>query len=193
MKLPIFWPVMAMVLAPLTAAPAQERSPATQIAGAVLPLPDSMRAGARVLGYVGGRLVEIRTGTNGMICLADNPADSTFQASCYHQSLEPFMARGRALRAQGLGQNAVDSIREAEVRQGRLKMPAGPAHLASVFAPSDRFDPGAGLPQGSGALDVIYIPYATTASTGITTQPSATRPWLMHPGEYRAHVMIQRP
>jgi hypothetical protein len=93
------------------AAWAQDRSPATQIAGAVLPLPDSMKAGARVLGYREGKLVELRPGANDMICLADNVADSTFQASCYHKSLEPFMARGRELRAQGLKRQAIDSTR----------------------------------------------------------------------------------
>jgi len=168
----------------------QGRSPATQIAGAVLPLPDSMRAGAKVLGYAGDRLVELRQGANDMICLADNPADSTFQASCYHKSLEPFMARGRALRAQGLKRQAIDSARAAEVKSGTLAMPAGPAALYSVFVKNDDFDPAAGLPAGSGGLDVIYLPYATTATTGISSQPSDKGPWLMHPGEYRAHVMI---
>jgi hypothetical protein len=182
--------LVATLLVAAPAAWAQDRPPATQIAGAVLALPDSMRAGAKVLGYQGGKLVEMRPGTNDMICLADSPADSTFQASCYHKSLEPFMARGRALRAQGLKRPAIDSARAAEVKSGALAMPAGPAALYSVFAKNDKFDPAAGLPAGSGALDVIYLPYATSATTGISTQPSDKRPWLMHPGEYRAHVMI---
>jgi hypothetical protein len=59
-----------------------------------------------------------------------------------------------------------------------------------VFVKNDDFDPAAGVPAGSGALDVIYLPYATTASSGISSQPSDKSPWLMHPGEYRAHVMI---
>ncbi|MEP7325718.1 MAG: hypothetical protein ABI836_07210 [Gemmatimonadota bacterium] len=179
-----------VVLFVVPAAWAQDRPAATQIAAAVLALPDSMRAGAGVLGYQGGKLVELRRGTNDMICLADNPADSTFQASCYHKSLEPFMARGRALRAQGLKRQALDSARAAEVKSGALAMPGGPAALYSVFGKQDDFDPAGGMPAGSTALDVIYLPYATTATTGISTQPSEKSPWLMHPGEYRAHVMI---
>ena len=52
----------SLVLA-LGAAPAgaQDRSPAWQIAAAVLPLPDSMRARAAVLGYRAGKLVELRS------------------------------------------------------------------------------------------------------------------------------------
>ena len=172
------------------AAWAQDRPAATQIAGAVLPLPDSMKGGAMVMGNQGGKLVELRAGTNDMICLADNPADSTFAASCYHRSLEPFMARGRALREGGMKRQAIDSARKAEIERGSLTMAKGPAMLYSVFAPNDRFDPTGGAPANAGALDVIYLPYATTATTGISTQPSDKRPWLMHPGEYRAHVMI---
>ena len=181
--------VVGMLLA-VPALHAQDRHPAMQIAGAVFPLPDSMKAGAKVLGYRGGKLVELRVGTNDMICLADNPADSTFQASCYHSSLEPFMARGRALREQGLKRQAIDSARAAEVKSGALVIPRGPAALYSVFAKSDKFDPIEGPPAGATGLDVIYLPYATTASTGISSQPSDKSPWLMHPGEYRAHVMI---
>ena len=185
--------IRQLVLVLLIAAPAvraQDRAPATQIAGAVLPLPDSMKSGAAVLGYQGGKLVEIRRGGNDMICLADDPADTTFQASCYHKSLEPFMVRGRALRAEGLKRPAIDSIRQAEVKSGALAMPSVPAALYSVFVKNDDFDPAAGLPPAAGGLDVIYLPYATTATTGISSQPSDKRPWLMHPGEYRAHVMI---
>lgn len=182
--------IVTLLIAVPTAGWAQDRSPATQIAGAVLPLPDSMRPGARVLGYEGGKLVELRPGANDMICLADSPADSTFQASCYHKSLEPFMARGRVLREQGLKRQGIDSVRQAEIKSGALAMPAGPAALYSVFAKTDKFDPAAGAPTGATGLDVIYLPYATTATTGISTQPSDKSPWLMHPGEYRAHVMI---
>ena len=63
-----------LVAAPLAAQTAAADKPvAWQVASAVLPLPDSMRPGAKVLGYRGGELVELRAGTNGMICLADDP------------------------------------------------------------------------------------------------------------------------
>src|SRR6476646_1158794 len=76
--------------APAATAPAVEHPAAWQIAAAVLPLPDSMRAGAAVLGYQNGKLVQLRAGTNQMICLADNPEQKGFETSCYHKALDPF-------------------------------------------------------------------------------------------------------
>jgi hypothetical protein len=185
--------VLALVLA-LGAAPvaAQDRPESWQVAAAVLPLPDSMRSGAAVLGYRGGRLVELRAGRNEMICLTDDPAGKGFQASCYHRSLEPFMARGRALRADGVTRREqVDSARLADVKSGRIVMPSA-AVLSSVFAESDSFDPAAGPAPGQRALDVIYLPYATQETTGIPEIPATDRPWLMFAGMPWAHVMVTR-
>src|SRR5687768_14388977 len=70
--------------------------PEVQIAGAVLPAPPELREGAAVLGFnAQGKRVLIREGKNELICLASDPAKSTFEADCYHKDLEPFMARGR--------------------------------------------------------------------------------------------------
>jgi hypothetical protein len=41
-----------------------------------------------------------------------------------------------------------------------------------------------------GLLAVIYMPGATTASTGISAQPRRDGPWLMSPGTPKAHVMM---
>lgn len=183
----------AVVLAtiPATAA-AQDRTEQWQIATAVLPLPDSMRPGARVLGYRGAELVELRAGRNGMTCLADDPKQKEFQASCYHNSLEPFMARGRALRARGVtDRKAIDSIRLRDVQTRRYAIPRG-AILASVYSKEESFDPASGPPPGQTGLDVIYLPYATQASTGIAEIPLEGRPWIMFPGKPWAHVMLDR-
>ena len=180
-------------LAAATAAPvaSQEHPVDWQIAAAVLPLPDSARAAAQVLGYRDGKLVELRAGTGPMICLTDNPATKGFEASCYHRALEPFMARGRSLRAAGITERKqVDSARRADIRRGRLRMPTRPAALISVFSDSSRFDPAAGPPSGAGRLHVVYIPFATEANTGISATPSNDRPWLMYPGEPWSHIMI---
>ncbi len=188
------FPAVMLLVSALTPARAhaQERTPAWQIAAAVLPLPDSMRAGARVMGYSGGKLTELRAGRNEMTCLSDDPAQKGFQASCYHRSLEAFMARGRSLRAAGVKErHAVDSVRLAEIKRGRLAMPKTPATLYSLFSDADSFDALAGPPPGQRALIVIYTPYATTASSGLSTIPAAGRPFLMYPGMPWAHVMIQ--
>lgn len=185
---------IAMLAVAATRVTAQERSVEWQIAAAVLPLPDSMRAGAEVLGYrtAGGPLVQLRAGTNDMICLTDNPDIEGYAANCYVASLAAFMQRGRALRAAGVTQrSAVDSARMAEIRSGALKMPTGPAALYSLYADSLNFDPAAGRPKGARTLISLYVPYATEASTGISVQPAIDRPWLMYPGKPWAHLMIQ--
>lgn len=163
-----------------------------QIAAAVLPLPSEMRATARVLGYdAAKRLVELRKGGGGMTCLADEPGDARTHVACYHDSLEPFMARGRALRAQGVKGEQVDTVRYREVDAGTLAMPKGPAMLYSITATTpDAFDATRGEIVGGRRLFVAYIPGATAASTGLSLAPKAGEPWLMFPGTPKAHIMF---
>ena len=193
MRLPLLMTSLAFVS---VAAPAAAQTPtaAWQIAAAVLPLPDSMQAGAEVLGYktANGPLVQLRAGTNEMICLADNPENDGYAAHCYHKSLAAFMSRGRELRAAGLTKpTAVDSARLAEITAGTLTMPAGGAALYSLYADSLNFDPMAGRPKNSSKLLSFYLPYATQESTGISEMPLTDQPWLMKAGKPWAHLMIQ--
>ena len=165
--------------------------PAEQIAAAVLALPASMRDGAGVLGYKNGtKLEQLRASKNGMLCLADDPADAQFHVSCYHDAMEPFMARGRELRAQGVKGAQVDTVRFAEVKSGKLKMPTAPASLYQLFGPAGDFNAATGTVSKSKPLFVVYIPFATEKSTGLSTTPSDTKPWLMLPGTPKAHIMF---
>lgn len=166
-------------------------APAEQIAAATLPLPAAMRSGATVLGYrTASRLELLRRGSNGMVCLAHNPADlDRFHVACYHESLDPFMARGRTLRSQGLSTARIDSVRFAEVASGKLPMPASAA-LYSLTGPAGDFDAAKVAAPRSRSLFVVYLPGATEASTGLSTIPSAGRPWLMLPGTPKAHIMF---
>ena len=174
---------------PAAPAPAVLRSSAYQIAAAVTALPEDMKAGATVLGYtaIGGPLVTLRQGSNGMICLAQDPAATAFHAACYHNSMEPFMARGRELRAHGVTGAQVDTVRFAEVKSGKLKMPTQPAMLYQIF--NGTFDSATNKATGGLSYFVTYIPYATTATTGITSKPSERDPWIMFPGTPKAHIM----
>jgi hypothetical protein len=160
-----------------------------QIAGAVSPAPEDMRAGATVLGYTeAGKMVRLRAGTNDLICLADDPARPNFHTACYHRALEPFMARGRALRARGLNPDQVDTLRLREVKRGRLAMPTRPTALYQLSAPADSVDASTGTARGARALHVMYIPYATEKSTGLSVKP-IKGPWLMDAGLPWAHIM----
>ena len=164
-------------------------SAAYQIAAAVTPLPEEMRAGAAVLGYtaVGKPLVTLRAGKNDMICLAPDPAATAFHSACYHEAMEPFMARGRSLRADGVTGGQVDSVRFAEVRAGKLRMPTQPSMLYQIFGGT--FDSVTAKASGGNSLFVTYIPFATPETTGISARPSATSPWIMFPGTPKAHIM----
>lgn len=170
-------------------------SAADQIAGAVSPAPEDRRAGATVLGYdQEGRFIRLREGTGDLICLADDPSDERFHVACYHESLEAFMARGRALRAQKLERDEVRRIRGEEIAAGTLEMPPGPTALYSLTGPPGSFDAEASLVRGGNRVYTVYIPYATPESTGLPTEPiSDGSPWLMSPGDPWAHIMVVQP
>lgn len=187
-------PMIIAVALPLTAG--AQNSPvaptAFQIASAVSPLPENLRAGARVLGYdAAGKLVTLRAGTNDMTCLADDPAGKMFHVACYHRSLEPFMARGREMHALKKSKEHIDSVRLRDVKTGRYSMPAKSAALYQYFAPRDSVNMSTGVIDGAQYLYVVYTPYGTYRSTGITEAPVDGGPWIMNPGKPWAHLMIQ--
>jgi hypothetical protein len=163
-----------------------------QIAAAVLAAPEAMRADATVLGYApDGRFTRLRQGHGALICLASDPKSERFHVACYQRSLEPFMARGRALRARGVTGDKVDSVRFAEVRAGKLRLPRHPAMLYSLTGPGDSFDPAAGTAPKAKPLFVIYVPFATGQSLGLSAIPVEGAPWIMHPGTPKAHIMFE--
>ena len=68
----------------------------------VSPLQDAEKDGATVIRDQGGEWVTLREGSGTFVCIADDLSDDRFRATCYHKSLEPYMARGRELRKQGI-------------------------------------------------------------------------------------------
>jgi hypothetical protein len=165
---------------------------AQQIASAVLPLPHEFQADAQVLGYKPGstKLSLLRQGRGAFTCLASDPAGMRFHVACYHKSLEPFMARGRTLREQGVKGEKVDTVRFAEIMSGKLMMPKQPAALYQMSAEPDAYDAATNTVKGAQPLYVIYISGATPASTGLSDKPSETAPWIMFPGTPKAHIML---
>lgn len=170
------------------AASAQSQPVTQQIEEALSPLPENLRAGATVLGYREGTMLQtIRQGDGEMICLADDPDSPTFHVACYHEGLEPMMARGRELRAEGKSGVEVNEMRDEEIRSGKIPMP----ERAALYSLTGPINPATGKPDSAAALYVIYVPFATEETTGFSAQPSRDRPWLMFPGAPRAHVMIR--
>lgn len=169
-------------------------SPTVQIAEAVQPAPVADREEATVLGFAAdGTVTTLRDGSNELICLADDPNRDGWSAACYHTSLEPFMARGRALRAEGVTDSGELARRRwAEADAGTLAMPEKPALMYVMTG--DGFDQASGSVNNGFTRWVIYTPWATPEETGLPERPTAPgSPWLMFSGTAGAHIMITPP
>ena len=175
-----------------TSAAAAAPPPAEQIAASILAAPAERRDAVAVLGYdEAGKLVTLRPGTNDLVCLSDNPQDDLFSVACYHKDLEPFMARGRELDAQGVTGKERTEQRFKEVDDGKVTMPKEPRTLY-VLAGSG-YDAATNAVTDAYLRWVIYTPYATPESTGLSTKPAENAPWLMDAGKAGAHIMITPP
>ncbi|MEX2527230.1 MAG: hypothetical protein WEA09_06280 [Gemmatimonadota bacterium] len=163
-----------------------------QIRMAVQSLPENLREGVRVLGYqeVGGAPVTLQAGDGSFVCLLSPPGVWVVESACYHESLEPFMARGRELARQGISGNERVAIRNQEAEDGTLPIPTEPAALYVTLAPAEGVDPGSGSFNDSFSRSVIYVPFATGTTTGLSERPLPGSPWLMDPGTPRAHIMF---
>lgn len=186
--------LVALIL--MLSAAAQTIPPAeVQIKTALLASPDESKDKALVYGYSPkGEFIVLRKGENEMVCLADEPATPGLNVSCYHKSLEPFMARGRELKKENKTFQQIFDIREQEVKAGKLLMPKQPATLFVYTAPAEKYNAETGEVKDGYLRSVVYIPYATAESTGLPLKPSGPGlPWIMDPGTHRAHIMISPP
>jgi hypothetical protein len=161
------------------------------IATALMAAPKESRSKCKVIGYNrAGKFVTLKEEDNEFIVLADNPSQAGFSAACYHKDLEPFMARGRALRAEGKTEQEVFAIREAEMKSGQLKITPG-LNLQIYYGPKTVHDSAASKVEGAQLRYVVYMPWATPKSTGLPEVPMASNhPWIMNSGTHRAHIMI---
>jgi len=162
------------------------------IATALLAAPAESRENCKVIGYnTNGEFVTLKKGTNEFICLADNPSKEGFSAACYYKSLEPFMARGRELKAEGKNHQEIFDIREEEVKSGKLEMGKAGSTLHIYFGDNKQYDAATKSVPGAIYRYVVYLPWATSASTGLPEKPHASNhPWIMNPGTHKAHIMI---
>jgi hypothetical protein len=184
--------IIGTVLFALTGAAADIPPPHVQIAAAVLAAPADLREGAAVLGYnQQGELVKLREGKNELICVANDPSKASFSVACYHRDLDPYMTRGRELIAQKVSGQKRNEIRWKEVAEGKLSLPREPRTLYVLTGTS--FDSSSGNVKDAYLRWVIYLPFATPESTGLSTKASENAPWLMFPGTPGAHIMINPP
>jgi len=167
---------------------------ARQVAAAALPLPGALRAGAGVVRLDGdGQPHELRSGANGMVCLADQPGDSIFDVRCYHASFIQLIYRRRQLVARGVSESALEQAVDAEVRSGKLRLPPGPTAGYRMYGPLAGYDPATNTVASTiDAWQSIHMPYRTAASLGMPTKEDGLQPYVMASGTYWAHVMIMQ-
>ena len=100
------------------------------------------------------------------------------------------MERGRDLAAQGLKGKERHEMRWRDVDEGRVPMPREPRMLYVVTGKG--YDAATDTIAERYLRWVVYTPYATPESSGLTTTPG-NEPWLMYPGTAGAHIMISPP
>jgi len=163
-----------------------------QINSAVQAAPKNEQNNASVIGYNNkGIQVILRKGMGNLICLANNPKRKSFSVACYQKDLEPLMARGRTLRKLGKSMHEIETIRAAEAKSGKLKLPNHPSTLYVLYGKDAKYDKATKKVINGHIRYVVYIPWATEKSTGLPIKPQVPGgPWLMYPGGYKAHIMI---
>lgn len=163
-----------------------------QIKMASMAAPAEDRDAVTVYGYdKDGKVVLLKEGTNNLVCIADDPSMDGLSVSCYNKKLEPFMSRGRELKAEGKDMMERRGIRQQEVENGKLKMPNAPSMTYILSGKEANLNQQTGELKDAKLRYVIYMPYATTEETGLPDKPHTPgMPWLMDPGTHRAHIMI---
>ncbi len=129
-----------------------------------------------------------REGDGDFICLADDPSQERFQVACYHKALEPYMARGRELRAEGITGKTSIETRWNEIEAGSLAMPEKAATLHQLIGADQTTVTTTSTDLRR--LTVIYMPYVTSEELGLPPMPEGDNPWVMYSGSPTAHVMI---
>ena len=154
-----------------------------RIAEALLALPGPLKDKAAVVRFEEGRQVVLRRGTNGILCRADDPDKPGIDVWCYHESHDDYAKRWFELAATGMPGDKVNEQIVAEIEDQALAWPDLAVNY-NLRGPSL---------DTAMLLTVIYMPYATGESIGITEERQLDRPWLMYPGTAFAHVMIPGP
>lgn len=194
MKLPLLTLILISAI-PSFAQDAGIPAAEIQIKLAVLAAPEDTRNETMVYGYSAkGEIIVLRKGTNDMVCIGDDPTKKGLNVSCYNKDLEPFMARGRELKEQGKTLQEIFDIREEEVKSNKLVMGRYGSTLFVFSADDTDTNYATGEVTKGNFRYVVYIPFATTESTGLPLKPEAPgMPWIMDPGTHRAHIMINPP
>ncbi len=173
-------PLILFLLTLAVPAGADDAADEERISQAVLALPERLREGASVVEFEDGRQVVLRKGDNGMFCQADDPDTPGIAIWCYPRSHDAYARRWYEIAAEGKSRDEVDAQIAAEIDAGTLEWPAAAVNYNLRGGSLDTAVP----------LTVVYVPFATGESLGITEERHFNRPWLMYAGTAFAHIMI---
>jgi len=186
-------PILGLIVALLAVAQAP---PSTNhmIAGALLPLPGAMRAGATVVRLDGSfRPAVLRQGTNGMVCIADAPNDDRFDVRCYRDTFIPVV-----YRAFQLGYGVSGEKVEAEIKAGTLQLSPVPTAGYRCLGPISGYDASRNAVNAQvECWQSIHFPFRTAAELGLPDEHDISErqqteiPYVMSSGKYWSHVMIR--
>lgn len=174
------WTSFALVVGLAAPVLASQASVDDRVTEALLALPESLREGAAVVEFKDGQRVDLRPGTNGMICRADDRDVPGIAIWCYPKSHDAYARRWYQLAAEGKAPDEVDAMIAEEIEAGKLEWPDAAVNYNLVGRSLDNALP----------LTVVYVPFATGESLGIPEERDFHRPWLMYAGTAFAHIMI---
>jgi hypothetical protein len=177
------------------AAQAQRVSSQT-IAGALVPLPEQLRADATVVRLDSSFQPEVlRKGTNGMVCIADAPNDDRFDVRCYRDTFIPVVYRAFQLGYQVSGEKV-----ETEIKTGKLRLSPEPTAGYRCLGPISGYDASRNAVNAQvECWQSIHFPFRTAAEIGFPDEhdvPESQQretPYVMSSGKYWSHVMIRHP
>jgi len=172
-----------------------------EIASAVIPLPEYMRAGAGIVRLNRAGFPEsLRKGTNGMVCIADRPGDDMLDVRCYREDFISVVYRGFQLNAEGVRGDELTNRVEAEIKGGKLIMPSQPTAGYRCLGPAKGYNPStSSVSSEIRCWQSIHFPFQTAHDIGLLDEkeiPDKLRsmmPYVMSSGRYWAHVMIEHP
>ncbi len=177
-------------------------APVAVIATATLPLPTFMRDGAAVVRLdAKGYPQPLRAGSNGMVCIADDPGDDQLDVRCYQQDFIVVVYRSFQLRrAAGDPDAHIGGTIEAEIKAGKIHLPPQPTAGYRCSGPIADFDTTANSYRPPvECWQSVHFPYRTAAELGLPDESQVseaqkrTLPYVMSSGKYWAHVMIEHP
>jgi len=189
-------PFVLVLAASLFGAAQPPASSNQTIAGALLPLPEQLRAAATVVQLDAEfRPVILRKGTNGMVCIADTPNDDRFDVRCYKDTFIPVVYRAFQLGYQVSGEKV-----EAEIKAGKLALSNEPTAGYRCLGPIAGYDASRNTVNAQiECWQSIHFPFRTAAELGvadehdISTAQQREIPYVMSSGKYWSHVMIRHP